>query len=146
MKYYLDTEFDGFGGELISLALVREDDKNLYLVSSETVPEEQWVIENVIPSLWDVPDNCDGYLADLELFQELIEDFLQDDDDITIIVDWPDDIKYFCDLLITGPGTMINIPDIKFEVHRVDAYPTKVEGAIQHNAYWDAVALKALFQ
>lgn len=146
MKYYLDTEFDGFGGELISLALVREDDKHLYLVSSETVAEEQWVIENVIPSLWNVPDNSDGYLADVELFQKLIEDFLQDDDDITIIVDWPDDTKYFCDLLITGPGTMINIPGIKFEVHRVDAYPTKVEGAIQHNAYWDAVALKALFQ
>lgn len=145
MKYYLDTEFDGFGGELISLALVREDDKHLYLVSSETVAEEQWVIENVIPILWKVP-NIDSYFGDLEFFQEAIEDFLQDDDDITIIADWPDDIKYFCDLLITGPGTMINIPRITFEVHRVDAYPTEVEGAIQHNAYWDAVALKALFQ
>lgn len=25
MKYFLDTEFDGFGGDLISLALVCED-------------------------------------------------------------------------------------------------------------------------
>jgi hypothetical protein len=145
MKYYLDTEFDGFGGELISLALVREDDKFLYLVSGDTFVYDSWVVENVIPILWQVPGPLNGYVI-LEEFQELIEEFLQDDDDITIIADWPDDIKYFCDLLITGPGTMINIPSVTFEVHRVDAYPTEVEGAVQHNAYWDAVALKALFQ
>lgn len=43
----------------------------------------------------------------------------------------------------TGPGTMIEVrPSIKFEMHRVDAYPTTLPGAIQHNAYWDAMALR----
>ncbi len=30
----------------------------------------------------------------------------------------------------------------EFEMHRVDAYPTMLPGAVQHNAYWDAMALR----
>jgi hypothetical protein len=59
-----------------------------------------------------------------------------------VISDWPDDIKYFCQELITGPGKMVDIPGITFEVVRVDAWPNKIPGALQHNAYWDAIALK----
>ena len=50
-----------------------------------------------------------------------------------------------CGALITGPGEMVAIPRLKFELERVDAYPTTLEGAIQHNALWDARALKHLF-
>lgn len=60
-----------------------------------------------------------------------------------VISDWPDDIRYFCELLITGPGQMIALPGVRFEVRRVDAYPTTLEGAVQHNALWDACALQA---
>lgn len=28
------------------------------------------------------------------------------------------------------------------EVNNVDAYPTELEGAVQHNAWWDAMALR----
>lgn len=59
-----------------------------------------------------------------------------------VIADWPVDIQHLCDLLITGPGTMIDIPGITFEVKRVDAYPTTLAGAVQHNAWWDAMALR----
>ena len=44
--------------------------------------------------------------------------------------------------MLTGPGTMIDIPCVTFEVHRVDAYPTDLPGAIRHNAWWDAKALQ----
>lgn len=33
MKYYLDCEFDGYRGSLLSLALVREDGESLYLIN-----------------------------------------------------------------------------------------------------------------
>ena len=39
---------------------------------------------------------------------------------------------------------MVNIPHLSFEVHRVDAYPTALPGAVQHNAWWDAMALRHL--
>jgi hypothetical protein len=59
-----------------------------------------------------------------------------------VIVDWPDDIRYLCQSLITGPGTMVNVQRLVFDMIRVDAYPTTLPGAVQHNAWWDAMALK----
>lgn len=65
----------------------------------------------------------------------------------TLFADWPDDIRYFCQALITAPGEMVNIPRLTFHIVRVDAYPTTLEGAVQHNALWDARALcHRLFQ
>ena len=37
---------------------------------------------------------------------------------------------------------MVAIPRMTFEIVRVDAYPTSLEGAVQHNAFWDALALR----
>jgi hypothetical protein len=61
MKYYLDTEFNEFGGELISLALVREDGESLYLVYPE--PKDgygEWVKDNVVPIISDLPSHIDS--------------------------------------------------------------------------------------
>ena len=155
MRYYLDCEFNGLGGELISLALIPESGGHgLYLADQEVerfmaisraggarrIAFDPWVWANVLPKI------DEGYgpaWAPLDRWPALIEEFLRDDVGTTIITDWPDDIKYFCALIITGPGTMIEVrPSIKFEMHRVDAYPTTLVGAIQHNAYWDAMALR----
>lgn len=55
MKIFFDTEFqeDGKIIELISIGLVREDGKELYLESSEydITKATPWLKENVIPSL-----------------------------------------------------------------------------------------------
>jgi hypothetical protein len=145
MNYYLDTEFNGFGGELISLALVRHDGESLYLVYPEPRNGyKSWVWENVVPILWSIPSPLPGMAYKLENKQEgalRIAEFLKNDPDPMIITDWPDDIKYFCNAVITGPGTMANIPRFKFDMNRVDAYPTTLPGAVQHNAWWDARAL-----
>jgi hypothetical protein len=56
MRYFLDTEFNGFGGDLISLALVPEyGDREYYAVLP--LPEElhPWVARNVVPYLSSVP-------------------------------------------------------------------------------------------
>src|SRR5690606_2267084 len=66
----------------------------------------------------------------------------QDLENIEIISDWPDDIKYFCQALITSPGYMLDIPSISFRVSRVDSYPNVIEHCVQHNAMWDAIALR----
>lgn len=147
MKYYLDCEFNGMDGEILSLALVPEFGGPLYLVRSDMPANiEPWVAENVIPILMDVdrghaPNPTD--VCELEDWAHKIEGYLDFDSEITIVTDWPDDIKYFCELIITGPGEMIEIrPSLKFEMHRVDAYPTTLPDAVRHNAYWDALALK----
>ena len=144
MNYYLDTEFDGWKGRFISMALVREDGHSLYAIEAPTVPVSEWVAVNVLTVLYDVPVCVRQQLVDArgECLGRAIQSFLSGDDDAVIHSDWPDDIKYFCDAVVTGPGVMIATAALSFEVHRIDAYPTKLAGAVQHNAWWDAMALR----
>lgn len=147
MRYYLDTEFNEFGGELMSLALVRDDGESLYLVYPDLEEYGSWVKENVVPILWSIPSPITGMAYKVESIQDgarRIQEFLAGDTHPVIVTDWPDDIRYFCQAIITGPGMMINIPGLVFQMLRVDAYPTTLEGAVQHNAWWDAMALREL--
>lgn len=143
MRYFLDTEFNGFGGKLISLALVADDGRELYVATFCPFPGE-WVKQNVLPIV-----KCAGaepIMIDHNHFGQAIAIFMRGDPSPTIISDWPDDIRFFCESIVTGPGEMVAIPRILFEVLRVDAYPTDLPGAVQHNALWDARALRAMFQ
>lgn len=146
MKYFLDCEFDGFGGPLISMALVREDRESIYLVYSEKA-ENLWVQANVLPILWSIPSPLPGmaYRVTHREGADLIANFLSGDPNPHIITDWPDDVACFCKAVITAPGEMISLPGVSFSIVRVNAYPTKLHGAVQHNAWWDAQALKTLF-
>ena len=138
MRYFLDTEFNGMGGDLISLALV--GDSREFYVALPCYSPVPWVATNVIPII-----SCPGALAAAcrsDNIGQLIADFLKDDENPIIIADWPDDIAYFCKAMIVGPGQMIDIRALTFELFRVDAYPTDLPGAVQHNALWDARALR----
>lgn len=141
MKYYIDTEFDGFGGDLLSLGIASKAD-SLYLRVPKPATLTPWVAENVWPIIDAVPFHVNP--MPLDEWPNVIAGFLGGDDAPHIVADWPDDIRYFCQPLITGPGEMVNIPRISFEVVRVDAYPSALTQAIQHNAWWDAQALKHL--
>lgn len=143
MRYFLDCEFNAYRGELISLAMVAEDGRELYLVTHR-LPDNinPWVQENVIPILFAPGTSPRSWRPDL--FGVQIADFMHGDMTPTIIADWPDDIRYLCECLITGPGEMVqSAPSLAFIVERVDAYPTELPGAVQHNALWDARALRA---
>ena len=139
MKYFLDTEFNGFGGDLISLALVSEDGRELYLAADCPYPEP-WVAQNVMPIVQ--ADGAKPVYVDVGSWGRYIADFIDTDRRPWLVADWPDDIRYLCGLLITGPGMMVNLPSLAISMLRVDAYPTSLPGAIQHNALWDARALR----
>ena len=139
MRYFLDTEFNDYGGELISLALVSEVGAKILYIATPCSNPTPWVAENVIPIL-DVGTSPRIVTAD-EFGSEIAE-FLKDDKAPVIIADWPDDIRHFCAALITGPGCMVNLRSLQFEMVRVDSYPTTLVGAVQHNALWDALALR----
>ena len=139
MRYYLDTEFNGFGGNLISLALVSEEGRELYVATLCPFPAK-WVEQNVLPIV-----KCPGaepIMIDHRHFGQAIAIFLTGDPAPTIISDWPDDVRFFCESIVTGPGQMVSIPSLQFEVRRIDAYPTDLAHAVQHNALWDARALR----
>lgn len=152
-RYYLDTEFNSFGGSLISLGIVRDDGESLYLVVPKDEIErmeaeegmDPWIKENILPILYSVPPSCPIDICPVTEWGPIISAFIYRDDEIPqIMVDWPSDAMDFAKLLITGPGTAVpmgNQTHITI-IRHVDIYPTTLEGAIQHNAWWDAMAIR----
>lgn len=137
MRLFLDTEFNGFGGKLISLALVPEKEgaKEFYKELEMKDQIEPWVKENVVPHLVMLP--CSYYE-----FQQALAEYLWEVGECTIIADWPDDIRYFCEALIVGPGQMINfMHNVKFELDLGIDYESKVP----HNALHDARAIRDFY-
>jgi len=132
---FLDCEFNGFVGELISMGIVSEGTDEFYEVLELRLDPwyHPWVKQNVLPILNKEP-------VDQFVFQTKLHDFLSKFSEVHIIVDWPDDIKYFCQSLITGPGTMISIPrKMTFEIDRTLSSDSS---AILHNALEDAKAIR----
>lgn len=150
MDYWLDTEFNAYGGELITLALLREDNVMLYVGFKDNpiANLDPWVAANVMPIINSGPIPI-SWKTTAEIQQALLKLF-KGDKFITIKTDWPDDVAYLSRLLMTGPGTMIGtpeeIPRIRFDIERVDSYPTMVKPAVQHNAAWDVLALRHKLQ
>ena len=130
MNIYIDCEFNEFGVELITMALVTKDNNIFYerLDCSKYTP---WVEQYVAPHIKDMK------ILSLNEFQNKLEKYLSQFKKINIIADWPDDISYFCKALITSNiGTRINTPPLSIEILRLDS-----ESKIPHNALEDAKAL-----
>jgi hypothetical protein len=138
MIYFLDTEFNGFGGELISIALVSlNGDKEFYQVlSNPGMCLDPWVKDNVIPILGDhIPQHRSLVQSSLNAFFDR-----RDHQVPTIIVDWPADVSYFCDLMLgSEPGTKVISGNFNFTIDR-NLSCSKAE--IRHNALSDARALR----
>ena len=129
MRIFIDGEWNSYGGELISLALVAEDGRSFYEVLGCENPD-QWVTENVMPKLakpWIV----------MQSLQQQLEYFLNQFDSVHIIADWPEDIMWFCKVLVTGPGTRLDTPPLTMQILRVDTVSKN-----PHNALADAEALR----
>jgi hypothetical protein len=142
--FYIDCEFDGHDGPLLSLAMVRQDGWSLH-VSTGVVAQDPWVVANVLPIM-------DSHHADNarrvrpNQVGGVLRDFIGDCQHPTIIADSPVDIGRFCRAISTGEGggwapTVYH--RMTFIVRNVDCYPTTLEAAVQHNAWWDAMALRA---
>lgn len=146
-RIFVDFEFNSYKGEVMSVGLVNSMGVALYnIFPKPQAPINDWVDQNVVPQMESgTPNGIRPLRLDAERFQEVLQAYLQKEEgEIEIVADWPDDVKYFSELLITGPGRMISIPGIVFRVVRVDAYTDvrPLEGAVQHHALWDALQLR----
>ena len=131
MRLWLDCEFNEHGGELISIALVDENNNEWYEVMGCNNPTE-WIKSNVMPIL-------NKSSQSKQYIQKSLEQYFEEYREIHVIADWPEDIAYLCNLMITGPGKRIKIPPVMtFEVNRDLIY----QSDIPHNALEDAKALK----
>jgi len=141
MRLFLDTEFNGFGGELISLALVADDGAELYIIRNleEDVPYHPWVEANVLPRLA-IDDYSGKALSDLAFAQEF-STFVYRYRGAEIIADWPADIEHFCNMLSwNGSQNGWRIPG-SYTMRLFDRQSDYVS-ALPHNALSDARALR----
>ena len=143
MRYFLDCEYNGFGGALLSIALVPEDGgEEFYATLACADPIEPWVETNVLPFLDMVPAGLVSPRLPSEQAASALAAWLAHDPAPDLIADWPDDIAYFCRLLTVGPGRMVPVPPISFRLLPLGNFSTAANSAVPHNALHDARALR----
>lgn len=146
MRYFLDTEFNGFAGALISVALVPEYGDDEFYVSLPLAEEPHgWVQRNVIPYLRHVPPGIDMELSRVEAAHHLA-DYLAGDPEPVIVADWPEDLAHFCALLVTGPGRMAGVDfGLRLELINAAGFSAAANSRVPHNALHDARALRDFY-
>jgi hypothetical protein len=133
--FYLDTEFNGHGGQLLSLALVSPCGETFYEVC--TLPEyntyNPWVLEHVVPKFGKLS------VPYVELRDHLYK-FLIDFDNPEIICDWHKDAVHFLELL-EGPdyGSSLDYA-CRITILKTPSFGGPVSKD-PHNAMADATAL-----
>jgi hypothetical protein len=143
MRYFLDCEYNGFGGALLSLALVPEaGGEDLYLTFACSDPIDPWVERNVMPFLDTVPDGLKLQQMGREQAAQVIAMYLANDAEPEILADWPTDIELLCGLLTFAPGKMVALPEMRFRLLSLGRFSPAENSAVAHNALHDARALR----
>jgi len=137
MKLFLDCEFNGFGGELISLALVDEQNEKFYEVLECSAPTP-WVAEHVIPYL-------NQSAISFKQLQSRLQIFLFQYETIEVIADWPEDFSLFTRSLVLSAGKCIRTPPLTMKLWMDNPAETYIPSQNPHNALADAQALKASY-
>jgi hypothetical protein len=137
MRYFLDAEFNGFGGRLISIALAPEDaDANPFYEALDCREPEPWALAHVLPVLRTTP------ISRARMIVKLAE-YLRGDPTPIVTADWPEDIAHLAMLMVTGPGYRMPSPKFVFELLDLPLFDSLTSSEIPHNAYHDALALRA---
>ncbi len=143
MRYFLDCEFNGFGGALMSLALVPEDgiDDYYVVIPLEDEAAQPWVERHVVPYLHSVPPILLNQLDRVAAAHDIAR-YLSTDVDPEIVADWPEDIALFCRLLLTAETEIVDVASLRFHFLRTPGFSTARNSAVPHNALHDARALR----
>ena len=142
LRYFLDTEYNGWGGALISLALVPDFGEELYLVVDSGVPIEAWVERHVMPYLDAVPEGMKSPRMSRVDAAGYVAHYLSHDPEPLIVADWPEDFALLSALLVTGPAMKADVPALTFRYLPLPGFSTAAHSAVPHNALHDARALR----
>jgi hypothetical protein len=132
MRLFLDTEFNGFGGALVSMALVSEDGREWYEVVELDEPVNQWVAEHVVPLLDKKP------VSKSEMRQSLHQ-FLRQFRNPLVVADWHADFVHFFDAFHGRNYTESLDYSCRTELL---SGPSDIRPERPHNALSDARALR----
>jgi len=175
VRYFYDCEFleDGKTIELISIGIVAEDGRELYLVNRDApwrrIKKHEWLMANVVPKLprphgdwilhmpkrWLIDFNS-PYVRSKAQIAEAVERFLLGNDleTYTDLELWADYGAYdhvvlcqlFGPMIALPPGVPMFTNDLQQELRRRGNPPMPEQASGSHNALDDARHLKACFE
>ena len=116
-------------------------DRDYYVVIPYDGPWHPWVEKHVMPYLESVPQMLLNKLDRVAAAHDIAA-YLAQDDDVTIIADWPEDIALFCRLLLIHETEIVDIRHMRFEFRRTPGFSTARNSKVPHNALHDARALR----
>lgn len=136
MNLYLDTEFDGHGGALVSLALAGDDGSQWYGIF-EAYCGDAWVSEHVAPKLYAMRPTLQG---GPDVLRFSLKEYLKSREGCTIWADWPADFEHLMHLMCGAHyGESFMIP-CTMQLIVTPVGEPKPEHP--HNALSDAIALR----
>jgi len=142
MEVFIDAEWNGYRGDLISMAMVAMDEREFYRAFPLFTGTKPWEADNVIPVLRATGTAGKYAVIDRKQLPFEIAEWLAPYDAVHLIADWPEDIERFCRALITGPGMRADTPPLTMEVRRdLDSSDSE----FPHNALADARAIRDLY-
>lgn len=170
MRVFYDTEFleDGKTIELISIGMVAEDGRELYLVNRDApwkrIKKDAWLTANVLVSLpqphgdwrnhmpkrWPIDFNHPA-VQSRETIAAAVRDFLRATPEVEL---WADYAAYDHVALCQLFGRMVDLPkgvpmfthDFQHELHRLAGAGLPKQTTGLHNALADARHLKACYE
>lgn len=135
MRYYLDTEFNNTQGQLLSLALTRQDGQSFYAVLPVHQVLDPWVAVHVMPWLGQQPESWDSARSRLEVFLR------RDRGTHAFIADWPEDLEHLLHLLIKGQHLRVGPHSFVCILLDLPGFNTSDTSQTPHNALADSEAL-----
>ena len=135
MRYYIDTEFNGTGGQLLSIALVREDGEAFYEVLHAHELVVPWVKEHVVPFFEREPVDR---LTAVKKMQKFLR---RDCGPHVFIADWPEDLVHFNTMLLRDHGKRNDPFQYACLLLSLPGFDTALASRTPHNALEDARAL-----
>lgn len=129
---YMDTEFNGFNGQLISMGIVSSrTHKEFYGVLKLPKNVHPWVAEHVVPYLM-----LDA--EDYGVFRHRLYLFLKEHEGETIVADWPEDLSHLLQCLCDPGGNGVSY-DLELDLRLIKS--KDIKPFLPHNALSDAKAL-----
>ena len=135
MNIFLDVELTDFCGDVLSVGMVSSCNKEFYAECDQ--PNIcNWVSKNVIPKMTGVK------VSQFQISKK-ISKYLSQFDSVTIICDWPDDIRAFTSMMTECSYLLISHNRLSFKI--VDEIAMS-DNENSHNALYDAKQLKYWFE
>ncbi len=142
-RLYLDCEFNGYGGNLISIALVDGSDTSLafYYGLRSVGQQAEWVEKNVLPVLDAsfmpfTPVTHDRLCSLAVAFLRNVASSGW----VEVVADHPADFAHLNQLL-DGWSAQNEFKDLPFQLRTLLVHSGELDSAVPHNALEDALAL-----